>query len=76
MPAFHRIDIGFNFSKERPRTSRIWSVGIINVYGRQNPFLLYFASETDDEPGSSSRNLKQLSLFPFPIPYVKYTLKF
>jgi outer membrane receptor for ferrienterochelin and colicin len=76
MPAFHRMDIGFNFSKERRLTSRIWSVGVINVYGRQNPFLLYFASESNYEPGSSSRNLKQLSLFPFPIPYVKYTLKF
>ena len=76
MPDFHRLDIGFNFTKEREKSTRIWSVGAINLYGRQNPFLLYFASESDDEPGSSVRTLKQLSLFPFPIPYLKYTLKF
>lgn len=76
MPDFHRLDIGFNFTKVRKRSTRIWSVGAINLYGRQNPFLVYFASESADEPGSSSRVLKQLSLFPFPIPYVKYSLQF
>lgn len=76
MPAFHRLDVGFNFTKERPSTTRIWSIGIINLYGRQNPFILYFASDENAEPGTAQRKLKQLSLFPFPIPYVKYTLKF
>ncbi|ASB47906.1 TonB-dependent receptor [Alkalitalea saponilacus] len=76
MPPFHRMDVGFNFSKQRDRTERIWSLGVINLYGRQNPFLLYFASDSNSEPGSAQRNLKQLSLFPFPIPYVRWTLIF
>ena len=76
MPAFHRLDIGFNFYKQRTRTQRIWSVGLINVYGRQNPFVLYFADNSSSDAGAATRQLKQLSLFPFPIPYFKYTLKF
>src|SRR5690554_5794744 len=76
MPAFHRLDIGFNFYKQRTRTQRIWSVGLINVYGRQNPFVLYFADNSSSDAGADTRQLKQLSLFPFPIPYFKYTLKF
>ena len=76
MPAFHRLDLGVNFSKERERGIRTWSFGVINAYGRQNPFLLYFSESENAPEGSSLRQLKQLSLFPFPIPYVKYSFKF
>lgn len=76
MPAFHRLDVGFNFRKEIRSGERIWSFGVINLYGRQNPFLLYFVPANGTEPGTSQRQLKQLSIFPFPIPYVKYTYKF
>jgi hypothetical protein len=42
MPSFHRLDIGANFNKENRIGKRVWSVGVMNVYGRQNPFFLYF----------------------------------
>jgi len=76
MPNFHRLDIGFNFNKERKWGSRLWSVGIMNVYGRQNPFFLYFSDSENQVTGEVSRSLKQFSLFPIPIPYVRYTVKF
>ncbi|MGM0377375.1 MAG: TonB-dependent receptor plug domain-containing protein, partial [Bacteroidota bacterium] len=76
MPAFHRLDLGVNFTKEQKRGVRTWSFGVINAYGHQNPFLLYFSESEDAPEGSSLRQLKQLSLFPFPIPYVKYSFKF
>jgi hypothetical protein len=75
MPLFHRLDVGFNFSKMRKRGERTWSVGVINLYGRQNAFLLYF-KDSDVDSESTVRSLKQLSLFPFPIPYIKYAFKF
>jgi hypothetical protein len=76
MPAFHRLDVGFNLRKVLKRGERIWSLGVINLYGRQNPFLLYFAQPNGSDPGISQRQLKQLSIYPFPIPYVKFTYKF
>lgn len=76
MPSFHRLDLGVNFSKKKKRGERIWSFGVINAYGRQNPFLLYFSESENSPEGSAMRQLKQLSLFPFPIPYVKYSFKF
>jgi hypothetical protein len=76
MPSFHRLDLGVNFTKKRKRGERTWSLGVINAYGRQNPFLLYFKESDESVEGSSLRQLKQLSLFPFPIPYVKYSFKF
>ncbi len=76
MPAFHRLDVGLNFKKEFSKGEQTWSVGIINLYGRQNPFLLYFAQKNGSGPGTAHRQLKQLSIFPFPIPYIKYSFKF
>ncbi len=75
MPVFHRLDIGANFKKKNRLGERIWSIGIYNVYGRQNAFSLYFSNE-EDSSGNTTRELKQLSIFPFPIPYVRYTLRF
>ncbi len=76
MPNFHRLDIGFNFNKEKRWGSRLWSVGIMNTYGRQNPFFLYFADSENQQTGETERSLRQFSLFPIPIPYVRYTVKF
>ncbi|MBK3516725.1 TonB-dependent receptor [Carboxylicivirga marina] len=76
MPNFHRLDIGFNFSKDKPWGSRLWSVGLMNTYGRQNPFFLYFSDVENEQTGDIERSLKQFSLFPIPIPYVRYTVKF
>ncbi|MFT3738187.1 MAG: TonB-dependent receptor plug domain-containing protein [Breznakibacter sp.] len=74
MPDFHRMDIGVNFYRDVKMGRRIWSVGVMNVYGRQNPFFLYFSESEKD--GATVRSLKQFSLFPIPFPYVRYTIKF
>ncbi len=76
MPNFHRMDIGFNFKKNKKWGMRIWSAGIINVYGHQNPFFLYFDDNKNEETGDFYWSLKQFSLFPLPLPYVRYTIKF
>ncbi len=76
MPNFHRLDIGFNFKKEKHWGTRLWSLGLMNSYGRQNPFFLYFADSENQQTGELERSLKQFSLFPIPIPYVRYTVKF
>ncbi|MCU4163032.1 TonB-dependent receptor [Carboxylicivirga caseinilyticus] len=75
MPNFHRLDMGVNFEKEKPYGSRVWSFGLLNAYGRQNPFFLYF-SDTEQDNGDIKRSLKQFSLFPFPIPYARFTIQF
>jgi hypothetical protein len=72
MPTFHRLDIGVNMYKKIRQGDRIWSLGVMNAYGRQNPFFLYFV----ENEKNGTRKLKQFSLFPFPFPYVRYTVKF
>ncbi len=75
MPVFHRLDIGVNLKKKNRLGERIWSLGVYNLYGRQNAFSLYFSNE-EDASGNITRELKQLSIFPFPLPYIRYTLRF
>jgi hypothetical protein len=77
MPAYHRMDVGFNFHKQKKHGIRTWNVGFYNVYSRQNPFFLYFESthELEYNQTGASRKLTQISLFPI-IPSISYSYKF
>ncbi|WP_075603724.1 TonB-dependent receptor [Saccharicrinis aurantiacus] len=76
MPVYHRLDIGVNMTKEIRWGQQTWSMGLYNAYGRQNAFSLYFDSNYDSEGNLVDRQLNQLSIFPFPLPYIRYTIKF
>lgn len=69
MPAYHRLDIGFNFHKQKRWGLRTISFGLYNVYNRLNPFYLDFADRT------GGRKVIQQSLFPV-IPFISYSIKF
>ncbi len=58
MPDYHRLDFGLNFTKPTKRGISKWTIGIYNVYNRQNAYYLYF--KTTNEKTS----LYQQSLFP------------
>ena len=78
MAAYHRMDIGINFHKQRKWWDRTWSIGAYNAYSRQNPFFLYFDTTYElDENGVSQpkQSLVQVSLFPV-VPYISYSFKF
>jgi outer membrane receptor for ferrienterochelin and colicin len=86
MPAYHRLDIGVNFHKEKKHGIRTWSFSVYNAYNRQNPFMLMWGSKGGDyvfDPvtGISTQTtprqtvLKQFSLFPL-IPSISYSFKF
>jgi len=78
MGDYHRGDIGIDFVRERKNRVRKWSIGAYNVYGRKNPFFLFYDTKfTTDQNGNqiSEDVLKQASLFPI-IPYVTYSLDF
>ena len=76
MPTFHRLDVGVNFRKDNRWGERTWSLGVMNLYGRQNSFFLFYSDTVNETTGETTRSLKQFSLFPFPLPYFRYCLKF
>jgi outer membrane receptor for ferrienterochelin and colicin len=75
MPAYHRLDVGFNFKKKLKRAERTWSVGAYNLYNRRNAFMVYQVEEWDEETGNFVSKLKKITIFPI-IPYFRYALKF
>ncbi len=78
MRAYHRFDVGIDFTKQKKRHSRTWSFGAYNAYSRANPFFIYLSSESEQQPNGQfeSRSvLKQSALFPI-IPYFNYSFKF
>lgn len=69
MPAYHRLDIGANISKELKRGTRIISFGVYNLYNRKNPY--YLTYDSNQTPAKFNTN----SLLSF-LPYLSYRFKF
>ncbi|MFP5471936.1 MAG: TonB-dependent receptor, partial [Bacteroidia bacterium] len=69
MRPYHKMDIGFNFRKQKKRGIRTWNVSIYNLYNRQNPYYYYFENNLDNVV------LKQVSLFPI-MPSASYSFNF
>lgn len=74
MPCYHRMDIAVNFYKQKKYFQRTFSIGIYNLYNRQNPFY-YYLDTNKINPYQASVKLKQVTLFPI-IPYITYSIKF
>jgi hypothetical protein len=73
IPDYIRADVGFNIEgnhKIKKLAHSYWSISIYNLFGRKNPYSVYFAIE--DEKIKAYR----LSIFGAPIPTVSYHFKF
>lgn len=63
--AYHRADFSYKTTKILKRGSRTWTLGIYNLYSRNNPFFIYYDKNV----------LKQFSLFPI-LPSFSYERSF
>lgn len=79
MNAYHRLDFGFNFKRQRTNYLRTFSIGAYNAYSRQNPFFIYLGDEYNFNPetgrGEYTETFRQISLFPI-VPYFSWTADF
>ena len=83
MRDFHRLDLGFNFKKQKKWGERVWTISFINVYNRQNPYFYYYFRDIDMNATSFLGNdikflpikLYQRSFFPF-LPSISYSFAF
>ena len=69
MAAYHRLDLGLTWTKEKELGVRSWSFGAYNIYNRKNPF--YISSGFDNQ---GNKRFYQYSMFPV-LPYFKYSFK-
>ncbi len=73
MAAYHRLDFGVQFHKEKKWGERTWEISVYNVYNRKNPF--YYYIQYNIVNGKEHGVLTQVSLFPL-IPSVTYSFRF
>lgn len=66
MKLYHRLDVGYHMQKKLARGVRTWSLGVMNLYNRQNPYNIY-----KDKTGT----FKQLVIFPI-MPFVAFKRSF
>jgi hypothetical protein len=73
MGAYHRLDAGIQFHKQKKHWERTWEFSVYNAYNHMNPFFYYTDYVTRDEKPYGI--LRQVSLFPI-IPSFTYNIKF
>lgn len=73
LPDFHRLDFAVNFklNGEGKFFEGDWTFSILNVYGRKNPFSLFFADESGEPPQAF-----RLAILGVPLPSISYSIKF
>ncbi len=71
-PAQHRLDLSlqFSFTSKHKIWSGNWTFAIYNVYGRNNPFSVFFQDFPGQTPGAY-----QLSVVGAPFPSISYEVK-
>ena len=56
--------------KVHQKTHNSWTIGVYNLFGRRNPYSVYFISE------SGAVNGYKLSIFGSAIPFINYNIRF
>lgn len=80
MPPYHRLDLSITFD-ENLRKKRMWkgswTFSIYNVYGRKNPYSVYYREAKPSEAnGYRKYSLYKLSVIGIPVPSLTYNFKF
>jgi hypothetical protein len=73
IPDYYRLDIGVNIEgnhKIKKLAHGFWNVSIYNVLGRNNPYSVYFVTD------SGKIKAYKTSIFSVPVPTVTYNFKF
>ena len=72
IPDYYRIDASLNYDYKQKNDKRIgfaWSISVYNIFGRNNPFSVFFVAEDGQIKG------RQSSIFNMPIPSLNLQLK-
>lgn len=81
IPAYHRLDLSLRLEgkkKEGKKKEDFWVFSIYNVYGKRNPFSIYFQQNPERQQLSQPLQTQavRLSIFGTVIPSVAYNFKF
>ena len=84
LPVFNRLDISFTLQGKKEKRGKLrknsdyWVFSLYNVYGRKNPFSIYFSQEDTRTPAGIAipSQATQLSIIGTVVPAVSYNFKF
>jgi CarboxypepD_reg-like domain/TonB-dependent Receptor Plug Domain len=73
IPDYYRTDFSMNIDgnhKVHQKFHNSWTIGVYNIFGRHNPYSVYFVSQ------NGSVNGYQLSIFGSAIPFINFNIRF
>jgi hypothetical protein len=80
IPPYHRLDLTMTMNESlrlHKKWKGYWSFSILNVYGRKNPYTIYYKQEVPNASNNYERfNLYKLYLIGRPVPTLTYTFIF
>ncbi len=75
LPAYHRLDVSFNFNKKKKHGTRTWSLGVYNIYNHKNPVFAFIVNKNFGvNPADTKPHyvLRVFSIFQI-MPYITYS---
>jgi hypothetical protein len=80
IPPYHRLDLTITLNESlrlHKKWKGNWSFSVLNVYGRKNPYTIYYKKEEPNATNDYKRfNLYKLYLIGRPMPTLTYTFMF
>jgi len=83
VPDYHRLDLSFTLNplkNENRKWKSSWIFSVYNLYGRRNPYSIFFRTQEGESAGDVSNVFNtqafQLSIIGIPVPAVTYNFKF
>jgi len=78
LPDFHRLDVTLHIGKRLSADSRgsSWAISVMNLYGRQNPYSVFYKRTHGSLDPIDSFNLYQLYILGRPLPTITYNFTF
>lgn len=76
IPDYHRLDVSFNLKgnlKVDQKLKTSWSFGVYNLYGRKNPYTVFFGERSIRDVAFTPY---QLSVIARPIPYISLNINY
>lgn len=79
LPDYHRLDLSITLG-ENLRTDQAgkgsWTLSLMNVYGRKNPYSVFYKRDPSGVSSNRSFNLYQLYIIGRPLPTITYNYSF
>lgn len=79
LPDYHRLDVSISLAENHKLNQRgkgYWTFSVMNLYGRKNPFSVFYSKEQDTIGTTGGYSLYQMYIIGVPFPTISYNFRF